>query len=250
MSKREFKNAPVSEVVIGVTFKKKVINLEQVFDFSALFRDKYPVLELKNTLANQKLVEFKHITEIDDDKAGPFRLFQRSVEGDYLLQYQSNKLLFNWIRKDNVDVGGYPGFSSIKSKFEEILEGFLDFIGSEEEVDYFELTYQDRILWQDYISNLSDIKDIFNVQPPLVSTELINNISSQYTYKIPDLNGYALLELRSASTIEEKQILKFQYTVRGSAELSERDNWFHNSHGQQIKIFREIFNSEILEKWK
>jgi len=251
LNNNEFRQAPVSEVILGVTFKKKVLQLEDVFTFTQIFKNAYPILELKNPLANQKLEAYKHITEIENDKVGPFRVFQRTRDAKFLIQYQSNKILFNWIRRDDKDVGEYPGFKSIKEKFDNVLKEYTSTTKDDLlTVDYYDLTYQDRIKWQDYISNLSDIDQLFNISLPIMNIDVVNNLVSELTYKLPELNGYGLLELRTGMTIDEKQILRFQYTLRGHEDLKNLDHWFEKAHKKQLAIFKDFFKPELLEKWK
>ena len=251
MSELEFNQAPISEVVLGITFKDRVMSIQELFGFTEILKESYPILEIRNPLANQRLVDFKHITEIDNEKVSPFRVFQRTEDTNYLVQYQGNKIMFNWIRKDEKNVGYYPGFSLIKDKFDIILKSFFKYLDTTSfEVDFYDLTYQDRIKWNSYIPDLGQISEIMKLTPPNILIDGLNNLSSEYTYKAPSVNGYGILELTTATSLEDDQILKFQNTLRGHDALDNIDKWFSIAHENQVATFKKVFKPVVLEQWK
>ena len=70
----KYKHAPVSEVIIGVTFENPIMNVNRLFRVQNALSDDMPVTEICPPLANESLVEFRLNTEIEPQKAGPFLL--------------------------------------------------------------------------------------------------------------------------------------------------------------------------------
>lgn len=252
MSELEFTHAPVSEVILGITFEKSILNLDKIFEFSQLLRNEYPIIEIKPPLGNQRLEEFKLITEVDNEKTGPFRIFQRSNDKKYLVQYQSNKLFFNWVRKDTESVGNYPGFSFIKEKYDSIFDKLIGLQNNQEiAVNHYELTYQDRVEWENFIPNLNDVHEIINLStPPTVSDSKIKNIFTEYSYDIPSINGFCKLDINTGTALDDKQILKFQNTIRGSESFDNKNRWFKKAHDLQVEAFKKTFKPNVLNQWK
>lgn len=252
MSEQEYKNAPVSEVIFGVTFNHQVIDVEALFELRQIFKDEFPILELKNPLSDAYLEESKLVTEIEVDRVGPFRLRMRSTSSDWLIQMQLNKIYFNWIRKDSDEVGNYPGYNKIKERFKSILRIVLEESNTmKRDVDYFDLTYHDRLLWQNYVDSLNNVDEIINLVVPKINTEEdFNNLINKYTYHAPSLDGYGILNLNTNTSIENQQILKFEKILRGYDKFENLENWFNKAHEQQLRAFKNTFTEKILEQWR
>jgi uncharacterized protein (TIGR04255 family) len=252
LGEQEYKHAPVSEVILGITFKQKVIDVEALLDLHQLFKEDFSIIEFSNPLADVHLKGFKIVNEIEPDNTGPFRLRLRDSNSKWLLQIQLNKFYLNWIRKDTAEVGNYPGYEKIKKKFKEHLFEYLKRSDTpNREVDYYDLTYQDRLFWQDYIDSLGDINKIINLKPPKLETgEGFNNVNSRYTYHVPALNGYGILKVDSNTSVENKQVLKFEEILRGEEHFDNLGNWFNNAHQKQLTAFKNTFRKKILEKWR
>ena len=251
MSGHKYKKAPVSEVILGATFKHQVIDIDGLFDLRSTLKKEYPNIELNSPLADVYLKDYKLSTQIDVDRVGPFRLRLRSESSRWLIQIQLNKIYLNWIRKDSDEVGNYPGYTKIKSKVDNVLDKFLEqSITSERGVDYYELTYQDRLKWEEYIDSLNDLHEIINLSTPTLGAgNDFNNVINEYTYPISSLNGYGITKIDTKTSIENYQILKFQNILRGYKELVERDKWFNDAHNNQLDTFEKIFRDSILNNW-
>ena len=247
-----YKYAPVSEVIFGASFKNQIIDLNSVFELRQIFKKEFPIVELQNPLSDVFLKENKLVNQVDVDKVGPFRLRLRSEKSTWLIQIQFNKFYLNWIRKDSDEVGNYPGYSDIKTKFKEYLKLYLRYsITDNRDLTYFELTYHDRLKWQEYIDSLSELDKILNISAPNIQTERpFNNVLNKYTYHIPSLEGYGVLNLNTNSSLENQQILKFEKQLRGSDSFTNLDKWFDKAHEKQLDAFNNTFKESILESWK
>jgi uncharacterized protein (TIGR04255 family) len=169
-----------------------------------------------------------------------------------MCQIQVNKVYLNWIRPDHEPVGNYPGYTAIYRKFRVALDALslssADF--TTDSVKYYDLTYHDRLEWQEYIDSLSDAYKIMRFRPPEIETpEGLNNSFSRYTYSYDSLGGYGIFAVNTATAATGKQVLQLESTLRGITPHQSSDAWFNAAHMVQYDHFSRIFTPEILEQW-
>lgn len=249
----KYKKAPVSEVILGATFKVAKLELAHVFGAQALLRDTYPQMEVRPPLANEVLSEYRLNTEINPENTGPFLLRMRSGDLRWLVQIQRNKLYLNWVRPDTEKVGNYVGFETVFGAFQSLCDvvGKVSENFAVAEVQYFEVTYHDRLEWQSYVENLSDLPEIMNFQPPQIGApQGFNNVFSKYTFQEPDVGGYGVLSVSTDTSPKSVQILKFETSLRGRLDDVSYDKWMHRANEKQVEFFENMFVQETLDRWK
>jgi len=74
----KYSKAPVSEVIVGVTFETPLLYLNQIFAAQNRLQQEFPVTEIRPPLVNESLVGFKLSHEIDPSHTGPFLLRMRA----------------------------------------------------------------------------------------------------------------------------------------------------------------------------
>ena len=117
-------------------------------------------------------------------------------------------------------------------------------------VKYYDLSYHDRLEWQDHIASLSDAHKIMRLKPPEIETpEGFNNFISRYTYRYDPLGGYGTFSVNTDTAATGKQVLKFESTLRGVTPHHTSDDWFNEAHTVQYAHFSRIFTPEILAQW-
>ena len=249
----KYTKAPVSEVIIGVSFKEAKFALLDVFSIQSALKDEFPRVDIRPPLADESLSEHRLNAELNPDHTGPFSLRLRDDSMKWLYQIQRNKLYVNWIRSDIEEVGQYVGFDKILRRFEALCQ----LIQSEvpeitfDDVSYFDVTYHDRLEWESYISNISELSEIMNFQPPRISIENgFNNVMSRYTFHEPSLGGYGVLSMNTDTSPKSSQILKVETGIRGKIKNVSRLEWLHKANERQVQFFEEIFKPEILRKWQ
>ena len=252
-TKPKYSRAPVSEVIIGVTFDAADLDLSKIFAAQHNLSGTMPIMEIQPALPDGSLDEFSLNTEIDPSKTGPFRLRLRSEDRKWLYQIQQNKLYVNWIRHDTEEVGHYVGFNSVLDRFLSLCESMEVTESSlvQPHVKYFDITYHDRIEWQDHIESISNLSSIINSEPPRIELPSgINNIFSKFTYHLPDLGAYGILSINSATSIKATQLLKIENSTRGVLADSTFREWIDTAHSFQLRSFEQLFTEEVLKKWK
>lgn len=252
-TKAKYGSAPVSEVIIGVTFSAAVFDLPKILSAQHELSGAMPIADIQPPLADGSLHNFNLNTELDPSKAGPLRLRLRSEDRKWLYQIQQNKLYVNWIRSDDEEVGHYVGFNAVLNRFLSLCKsiGVKESTLVQPQVKYFDLSYHDRIEWQGYIKSISNLSTIMNTEPPRIeSPSGINNIFSKFTYFLPDLGGHGILSINSATSTKQTQLLKVENMARGVLADSSFKDWIDKAHTFQLKTFEQLFSEEVLKKWK
>lgn len=257
-----YSRAPISEVVFGVTFNSSILSTQNIiFDLISELKSGFPIISFQPPIADEELKGFKLFSGINIDACGPGIHQLRNREGDKMVQLQWNKVYLNWIRGDQKNVGTYPGFVNLMSEFlslfdqiAKVVQGVNPSVDILRSVKYYELLYQDRFIWLEYISTLKDIKKIVNISPPTFlfnQKEIaVNNIFSNYTIPIEELGGYAKIALNTGTSDFEKQLFIAQIGIQGDSQGRKINEWFNDSHNYQIAFFEQIFTNELLKTWK
>ena len=251
---KTYPNAPVSEVIFGVTFLEKRLSISRLFDARQALSDKYPRVEIRPPIADEWMSGFQIAQELNQERTGTVLIRLRSEDGNWMCQLQGNKVYFNWIRLDREPVGNYPGYNIIYGRFRETLNALrLDSSNlTHNSVRYFDLSYHDRLKWQEYINSLSDTHKIMRFKPPEIKTpEGLNNSFSRFTYSYDPLGGYGIFAVNTATqaAAEGKQVLQLESTLRGITPHQSLDDWFSAAHKLQYDHFKGFFTAETLAKW-
>ena len=246
-----YKNAPISEVIMGIAYKKNKIPVDLLLK-NALLSEEFPTIELVQPLFLETLRGFQ--IQIDFDPiSGPYLVRKWSNNSKWLLQIQENMLYLSWIRLDTEPVGTYVGFSSVKEKYISIISTLEENmrVHLRSDIALCDLTYHDRVKWQPEISDLSEMTKIMNINtPPKFSEHGYNNIFSRYTFHDFELNGYGLININTDTANDGEQLIKVETNLRGKCAINgDIETWFEQAHTKQINIFQQLFTKEMKEKW-
>ena len=235
-----------------MTFSEERLSIRDLFDAQQALSDKYPRVEIRPPLVDETMSGFQITQEVNPEKMGSVLIRLRSDDDNWMCQIQANKVYLNWIRPDHESVGNYPGYTAIYRKFEVALNA-LDLSSADfttDSVKYYDLSYHDRLEWQEYIDSLSDAHKIMRLKPPEIETpEGFNNLISRYTYKYNSLGGYGIFAVNTATAATGKQVLQIESTLRGITRHQSSDAWFNEAHTVQYDHFSRIFTPEILKQW-
>ena len=249
----KYTQAPVSEVILGVTFKKAKITVDQVFALEQQLRHQFPQIEVRPPIADETLSGFRLNTEMNPEFTGPFVLRMRTVDRRWLCQIQRNKLYMNWTRPDDEPVGQYPGFRTVLSNFNELVKNASQLGGdiADGEVKYYDVTYHDRLEWQKYVDSVSGLSAIMNFNAPAIATPSgFNNVFSRYTFPDPEIGGFGLLSMNTDTSPTNSQILKFETVLRGKLPDKSYSDWMQSANKKHVGFFEEMFTEENLDKWR
>lgn len=256
-----YKNAPISEVVFGLTFREPILGYKSlIFEVISELKRKYSIVLMTRPLANESLTGFQHGQITDPSKTGAALYRLLSPDNHWMVQVQSNKIIFNWVRLDERQVGDYPGFNNIYKEFLEVFNEISEIFNKNEaprldqKILYHELVYQNRFPWENYIDTLSEMNKIIALKlPEIFATNEKklppNNIFSQYTYPIDEIDGFGVLTINTGtSDTLKKQMIIFECKLIGKS--SNFEEWFEKSHQIQLNTFKNLFTPTTLESWK
>lgn len=256
MADNKYKNAPVSEVICGVTFKSNVLSKENYFlKLLSDLRADYPMYQILAPLFNEELSGHQMNVMVNSQLTGPALFRMRSADGAWLVQAQLNKIYVNWVRDDTKDVGNYPGYTAIYQRFKDVLLKVTNDLNlSPDDFQYFDLTYHDRIEWSEHIQSLSQINEIVNFKFPDLSVDDsksdIANFNSGLNVRLDDLGGFLIFNFLTATGFTGKQILRLEFSLKGFRSDIGIDEWFDKAHLAQVKLFEKFLNSKLLSQWQ
>jgi uncharacterized protein (TIGR04255 family) len=240
--------APISEVILGVTFDRAVLTQKQIMGLADHFSGDFPGIEVSPPLPNEVLQEFIVVNQFNPEHTGPVLYRLRSDDRSWLVQVQCNKVYLNWVREDGQPVGRYPGLTKVLERFLAALA--VTGVDSENCL-FFELSYSDRIEWQEYINSISDLGNILNFSPPAIPISSgMNNVYSKFTYHEPRVGGFGTLEIKTSTSLFGKQLLEFSSILRGRLAKQDLRAWFGTAHDLQNNFFEGLFKEEVLNKWR
>lgn len=247
----KYKNAPVSEVILGVTWNGPHLHdageyyrmLERLASDSA--RD-----QALGPLGDELMTPNGAVqTHLNPLSTGPVLHRFRSSDDHWLTQVQFNKFYLNWIRLDSVEVGMYPGYASIRDRFFNLLHKLPS--SEKGDVSYWDLTYQDRVDLSLLGCELSDFERYLNLKLPSIAAPQgeigVSSVFLVQNYRLPELGGYAILKITGPAP-DRDSVLSVQFSIRGKG--AEREAWFEKAHEKQLSFFESFFRSELLEKWR
>jgi len=260
-----YKNAPISELVCGVVFNTGLLAQDGIlYELVNEFKEKYPKIAQSPPILDEELQGFQLISSVAPQYGvAKFRMF--SEDDIWLVQLQQNKVYFNWIRKDVMKVGNYPGFSEVFKEFlnvykivESKIKKSQPNLDLQTTVKQYELLYQDRLPWQTYMDDLDQIKEFLNIKIPTLPSfdgekeYPPNNISSFYTIPVEEVGGYCKITVNTqpADIRDNRQILKIEVVLRGKNESDSIEKWFDRSNKIQKQFFEKFFSNKILTKWQ
>ncbi len=83
-------------------------------------------------------------------------------------------------------------------------------------VSYSDVTYHDRVEWEKYVDDVSDLERIMNFRPPFIGADhRFNNVFSRYTHHIAQLGGYGILSMNTDTSPQSTQLLRSENSARG-----------------------------------
>jgi uncharacterized protein (TIGR04255 family) len=241
--------APVSEVIFGVSFAERALEIKNLFEIQSRLKDRFSEIRIHQPIASESIEQGIVRSNIDLDLTGQWLLRLFSSDGDWLVQLQGNKVILNWIRKDDKPVGGYPGYTKIKSTFFEVFDAIFGYV-PQGKISEIELTYQDRVEWKKYITSLAALDKIFmtGVYSPH-GTSQVHQVNVRNYYEIEKLSGYSQLVLSSGMS-GEREMLQIQYSVRSNDIDRDVMDWFDSAHLHHMEFFEGFFRSEVLDDWR
>jgi uncharacterized protein (TIGR04255 family) len=254
----KYSKAPISELTCGVFFKQNsLLNNAVIFKIIAKLSKDYPTINTHPTGAEEDVVNNTIQVSMDYARSGFATYRLQSPDFKWQVVITQNMLTFHWVRQDTEDVGNYPGFSEIYSKFytiyQTLKELFEESIFSfNDSVKCYYLGYLDRINFDDYKSKGMELSDIISLpsfsfyknQTKYTATNYMN----KYSVSCDDINGSSIITISTPTFMPFGQIIMVDNKIKGIG--SDIKKWFKDAHDIQVAFFEKIFTEKILNSWK
>lgn len=73
---------------------------------------------------------------------------------------------------------------------------------------------------------------------------------TRYTYHDSDINGFGLVNINTATSLLQKQVIRFESNLRGFIQGKTFDDWIDIAHKKQLHIFDLCFKEGLRDLWK
>jgi len=214
----------------------------------------YPVISTQPPIFEETLQNGQIVQGINYQTSG-FCLYRMlSEDNRYMVAIQQNFILFHWVRGDDMKVGAYPGFDTVFSKFNTLIDKFneihnrlLPTLNTDKQISSYLLTYVDRF---EYIQGMK-VSDIFNLDietiiPQHNDDQLVFSVKS--ASKLDKINGFSITEIGTVKDIFENVLVSTSYKLKGKSE--DMKSWFYGARKLQNLFFQGIFTENTKNKWK
>lgn len=184
------------------------------------------------------------------------RLQIRSQEGDAMIQLQTGRLHYNWLRKDG---GEYPRYRYVRPRFDELLRGFKEFLANEGlgefEPEQWEITYVNHLPKGTVWNAPDDWAGVFVGLPALrakLSAVRLETFTGAWHFEIEPNKGRLHVEARPArqGSATGPEILRLTLTARGPATDQESlSEGLDLGRASIVTTFKEITSPKAHEFW-
>ncbi len=250
-----YQNPPISEVVCGVRFEPSdKIYIPHIGLLWNEFRTKYPNIQHAPPIASTKGEVL-----LDPVVGVPLpRVWFINQSDDQLIQFQIDRLYFNWRRRQN----DYPRYDHIINNFVSVLTTVAEFflklkLGDLKPIEY-ELSYINHIPKGQGWETIDDLTKVFSdfvwIQSKTRFLPNPDKIAWQAEFPLPENKGNLQINLKQATRTEDNvPLLILELKIRGNSESLDENTireWFNSAHEWIVKGFTDLTSSKIQKFWR
>jgi uncharacterized protein (TIGR04255 family) len=218
------------------------------------FRSEYPVIQHVPPIATAK-----GAIPVDGPSGMPLpRVWFINESDDQLVQFQFDRIYFNWRRRQDV----YPRYPHVIENFESAVDNVVKFFGEFELGELkpveCELSYINHIPEGQEWSTTDDLSKIFSdfvwKQTPGRFLPNPENAAWQTNFPLPETQGRLAVKLKQAiRTEDEVPLLVLELTARGLGKSTDENavrEWFDLAHEWIVRGFTDLTTPEIQKIWE
>lgn len=250
-----YKNPPVNEVVCGLRFHTPdKLRIPHVGLLWNKFRADYPRVQHAPPIAS-----VKGELQIDQDTGMPIpRVWFINESDDQLVQFQFDRVYFNWRRKQRE----YPRYPHVIKQFESVLNTIENFfkefeLGDLNPIEY-ELSYINHIPKGEGWDTIDDLSRVFSdfvwVQKKERFLPNPANVAWKTEFPLPGKMGRLAVTLNQAIRTNDKvPLFVLELNARGldeSADKKDFRKWFDVAHEWIVRGFTDITTPEVHRIWE
>jgi uncharacterized protein (TIGR04255 family) len=251
----KYKNPPVVEVVIGVTFAP-IEKLSSVHfgSFWEAIKNEYPKSE-----DNFPLMDESPANQVEVLQMPPLRrVFLVHTDGTYLMQLQPDKFIHNWRKTKDSDQ--YPNFEAAKDKFDHgwaLFCGFLDERGlGKPLLRRYEVTYINHIVGKSgtFPVGAEEYLPVFGWKNARFEKFLpdpqVFGLDLRFT--MPSDKGTLRANVKHGKRkTDDADVLLMELTAQGPAKAdgSDIESWLDLAHQWIVRGFTDLTSKDAHERW-
>ncbi|MCB1721928.1 MAG: TIGR04255 family protein [Rhodospirillales bacterium] len=256
----DYKSPPVSEVAVAVQFSDlHGFPAPYLGDLWAAFgRDEFPNVQNQEVIAPMPGSEKERVISFVDPSCEIPRVWFLSEDQTELIQFQQDRLAFNWRR---VNDKPYPRYKSVIEKFEQTLKALEKFVKLHKKplsYDTLELIYVNIVPFDDFggAPNIGAfLKDAVWRKERVFLPEP-SKYSGSWEFELPDLNGrmftnaYSVQNLKDGTHASRLDIVvRGQYASPFDKNMKTMLSWYNKAHEHIVCGFDDLTTPEMHEKW-
>jgi len=250
-----YQKPPVNEVVFGLRFTTpEGIRMPHAGLLWQKFQTDYPIIQHAAPIASAKgEIQIDMITGVPLP-----RFWFINIEDDQLVQFQFDRLYYNWRRRKN----DYPRYNYVRSAFETVYDKTAQFFNELKFGDIFpleyELTYINHIPKGDGWDSIEDLPKIFNdfnwnYYKESRFLPKPQRISWRSEFSLPDEKGSLIVSLKHAIRSDDNSpIIVLELKTNGFCKSADKKNifeWFDFSHEWIVKGFTDLTTIDVQKIW-
>jgi uncharacterized protein (TIGR04255 family) len=255
MALPKYKNPPVVEVVIGLSFAP--LQRFSSVHYGAFWQricGEYPHWEDNFPLVNEASAQQIELLQMPPLR----RVFLIHTDRTYLMQLQSDRFIHNWRKTKESDE--YPNFDSAKTKFLHGWELFRKFASEEQLGDFklngYEVTYINHVVGksgsfplavEDYLPVFgwkNARSERFLPDPKVLALDL--------RFQLPEKKGEMRVSVKHGKrSIDDSEVLLVDLTARGSVKPdgADMEQSLEIAHEWIVRGFTDLTSKRAQEQW-
>lgn len=251
----KYKNPPVVEVVIGVTFATlEKLSSVHYGSFWEMVKGEYP-----NSEDNPPLASGITPTQVEILQLPPLRrVFLVHTDGTYLMQLQPDRFIHNWRKRTDSDQ--YPNFEAARNKFNHGWELFRQFLGEKgigtPLIKRYEVTYINHIAGKagSFPTRAEEYLPVFDwgrarsegflPDPQVLGLDL--------RFPMPSERGTLRVSVKHGKRkTDDMDVLLMELTAQGGAQADGSDMaaWLDLAHEWIVRGFTDLSSKQAHEYW-
>jgi len=256
MTLPKYKNPPVIEVVIGVTFAPlEKLSSVHYGSFWESIKDEYPDSE-----DNPPLIDETAMAQIVQVLPAPplRRVFLIHTDGTYLMQLQPDRFIHNWRKKKDSDQ--YPNFEAAKDKFDRGWNLFCGFLNSRELgaplLKRYEVTYINHIVGKSgsFPVEAEHYLPVFCWQDARLEKFLPDPqvLGLDLRFAMPLDKGTLRVSVKHGKRkTDDADVVVMELTAQGVAKQdgSDMESWLELAHEWIVRGFTDLTSKWAHEGW-
>ncbi len=261
-------NAPVIETVLSVQFDRVPgLTNAHLGAFWQNERAEFPTVKEVSPIEDRfesfgQRPVWERALKLKVGKAPSTRIQLVNEKRDRMLQLQSTRLAYNWVRRKGAD---YPSYAVVRPEFDNVWGRFKTFLNDQglgpAQPNQWEVTYVNRMPVGTVWGSVGDADGVFageGLCVPKAEGLSLEAFRSQWQFEIPEQRGRIHVEFRHESQSDDASVaaspesLVLVLTARGGLgkSLDGIDEGLDLGHRTIVDTFWQITSPKAQEYWK